>query len=135
MACIGRNGLMAIAMTLCCLISSAPVPAKDAQADLSEGKDQKRVAPPAAFVSQHSGRFNGQNIDYTVTAGETYLKDGDGEPKAAIFTFDYTRREADEARPVTFVWNGGPGSASLWLPLIRERRRTLSWMRRIRYWM
>ena len=79
--------------------------------------DKKPIPEPTLFVSEHSGRFNGQSIDYTATAGETYLRDKDGEPKASIFTFAYTKDDVDdrEARPVTFVWNGGPGSASLWL--------------------
>ncbi len=79
--------------------------------------DKEPVPEPTAFVSEHSGRFNGRPIAYTVTAGETYLRDKDGKPKASIFTFAYTKNgvERDEVRPVTFLWNGGPGAASLWL--------------------
>jgi carboxypeptidase C (cathepsin A) len=79
--------------------------------------EKKAIPEPSEFVTQHNGRFNGQNLKYTVTAGETYLRDKDGEPKASIFAFAYTKSDVgkDEARPVTFVWNGGPGSASLWL--------------------
>jgi carboxypeptidase C (cathepsin A) len=80
-------------------------------------EDKQSVPEPTIFVSEHNARFNGQSIDYTVTAGETYVRDKDGEPKAAIFAFAYTKDNiADgEVRPVTFLWNGGPGSASLWL--------------------
>ena len=80
-------------------------------------KEAKPIAPARAFVTQHSGRFNGQQVRYTATAGETYLRDKDGEPKASIFTFSYIKNDVSEAevRPVTFIWNGGPGSASLWL--------------------
>lgn len=83
---------------------------------IGEG-DSKPIPEPTRFVSEHSGRFNGQSIKYTVTAGETYLRDNDGEPKASIFAFAYTKDDVDDkkARPVTFLWNGGPGSASLWL--------------------
>lgn len=73
--------------------------------------------PPTVFSSEHKGRFNGQSINYTAIAGETYLRDLDGNPKASIFTFSYMKK-ADKnsaSRPVTFVWNGGPGSASTWL--------------------
>jgi len=82
----------------------------------TETKNQP-VPEPTIFLSQHSGRFNGERVDYTISAGETYLKDKEGEPKAAIFTFAYTKTNlaAGEVRPVTYVWNGGPGSASLWL--------------------
>lgn len=83
-----------------------------------EKKADEKPAPvpePRQFVTEHSGRFNGMSMRYRVTAGETYLRDLDGEPKASIFAFAYTRTDTDTVRPVTFVWNGGPGSASLWL--------------------
>lgn len=81
-------------------------------------KEEAKPIPEAqSFVTSHSGRFNSTSVDYTVTAGETYVRDKNGEPKASIFTFAYTKNDVDddEARPVTFLWNGGPGSASLWL--------------------
>jgi len=87
----------------------------------SDAKDSGAVTTyvpePTVFVTQHRGRFNGQAIEYTATAGETYVRDNDGEPKASIFTFAYIKKNVgeNEVRPVTFVWNGGPGSASLWL--------------------
>lgn len=71
---------------------------------------------PQAFVTEHKGQFNGQGISYQAVAGETYLRDLNGQPKASIFTFAYIKLKAKPAqRPVTFVWNGGPGSASVWL--------------------
>jgi carboxypeptidase C (cathepsin A) len=73
------------------------------------------IPDPQSFVTEHSGRFNGVSLKYRVTAGETYLRDKDGKPKASIFAFAYTRTDGKSPRPVTFVWNGGPGSASLWL--------------------
>ena len=88
------------------------------RADVEESGEQKETVPePTRFVSEHRGRFNGVNIDYTVTAGETYVRDKNGDPRASIFTFAYVRTNGpeDAQRPVTFLWNGGPGSASLWL--------------------
>ena len=54
---------------------------------------------------------------YTATAGETYLKDEDGDPKASIFSIAYVEDGVDDpaSRPVTFLWNVGPGSSSVWL--------------------
>ena len=72
------------------------------------------VPEPKQFVSEHSGTFNGERFDYRVNAGETYLNNVAGEPTASIFSFDYIAAE-DENRPVTFIWNGGPGSSSNWL--------------------
>jgi len=82
-----------------------------------ESTEAKPVPEPTSFISEHRGRFNNQMVEYTATAGETYVRDKDGEPQASIFTFAYTKTNLgeDESRPVTFVWNGGPGSASLWL--------------------
>lgn len=82
-----------------------------------EEPEAKAVPAPTRFVTEHRARFGDGTIEYTATAGETYVRDNDGEPKASIFTFAYTKKNVgeDEARPVTFIWNGGPGSASLWL--------------------
>jgi len=87
-----------------------------------ESEDKKAVEPvpePTRFVTVHRGRFNNVTIEYTATAGETYIRDKDGKPRGSIFSFAYTKTDLadDEVRPVTFVWNGGPGSASLWLQM------------------
>jgi carboxypeptidase C (cathepsin A) len=66
-------------------------------------------------VTRHSGTFGGQRINYTATAGETYLKDKDGNPKASIFSVSYVKDGRDPNRPITFLFNGGPGSGSVWL--------------------
>jgi carboxypeptidase C (cathepsin A) len=95
---------------LCALAFSA------AGDDDSHTEESLPVPEPRSFVTSHNARFNGVSTDYTVTAGETYLRDKKDKPKASIFTFAYTKNNGDdEVRPVTFVWNGGPGSASLWL--------------------
>ena len=84
-------------------------------AELSE--ESADIPEPTRFVSEHSARFNGERVEYTAIAGETYLNDKLGEPKASIFTFSYIKNNTDSAdsRPVTFIWNGGPGSSSTWL--------------------
>ncbi len=95
-------------------VANSPAFAAEEQ---KEEKSSEAVREPTRFVTEHRGRFNGVTIDYTATAGETYIRDKDGEPRGSIFTFAYTKTELDdgEVRPVTFLWNGGPGSASLWL--------------------
>ena len=82
--------------------------------DSIEQDEKKFIPEPTSFVTEHEGRFGGKSIEYRISAGETYLRDKDGEPKASIFTFAYTKVNVDagEVRPVTFLWNGGPGSAS-----------------------
>jgi carboxypeptidase C (cathepsin A) len=75
------------------------------------------IPDPQAFVTRHTGTFNGVTVGYTAQAGETYLRDEKGKPKSSIFSFAYTKTEPGDPtrRPVMFIWNGGPGSASLWL--------------------
>ncbi len=70
---------------------------------------------PIVSVTKHKGSFGGQAIAYTATTGETYLKDKDGKPLAAIFATSYVKDGGDKSRPITFLYNGGPGSGSLWL--------------------
>ena len=110
---------LALALCLALMFALAPIHAS-AQTDKTEreqNKKEKVEDEPQTFIKSFSGRFNDQRIAYTVTAGETFLKDDDGEPTASIFTVAYTKDEEDDptTRPVTFVFNGGPGSASLWL--------------------
>lgn len=83
----------------------------------AEENEATEIPEPTKFVTEHSNRFNDMRIDYQAIAGETYIRDIEGNPKASIFTFAYlkTNLEEGEVRPVTFVWNGGPGSASVWL--------------------
>ncbi|HVQ29800.1 MAG TPA: hypothetical protein VMV21_09485 [Vicinamibacteria bacterium] len=82
-----------------------------------EKEPEVKPAPPQVFVSHHSGRFGAETVAYTATAGETHLLDDKGEPKASFFTFAYVKDQVKDpaTRPVTFVWNGGPGSSSVWL--------------------
>jgi glutamate synthase domain-containing protein 3 len=45
------------------------------------------IPSPRAFVTRHTGRFGSDTVAYTATAGETFLRDDKGEPKAAIYSF------------------------------------------------
>lgn len=64
-----------------------------------------------------TGTFGGQRISYSATVEEQVLKDDKGTPKAAIVTTSYIAEPRRADRPVTFLFNGGPGSASLWLQM------------------
>ena len=76
-------------------------------------------APPKeeSAVSRHSLEVGGKTLKYAATAGTLLLKDDKtDEPTASMFYVAYTLDGADPAhRPVTFLYNGGPGSASIWL--------------------
>jgi carboxypeptidase C (cathepsin A) len=70
---------------------------------------------PRSFETRHEGIFNGEAVAYRCVAAETHLPDDKGEPRASVFSFSYLAEGDDPRRPVTFMFNGGPGSASLWL--------------------
>ena len=77
-------------------------------------------APPAVETTsktKHEITVNGKKIPYTATAGTLVLKKDDGKPWANIFYVAYTRDDVTDAtkRPLTFTFNGGPGSSSVWL--------------------
>jgi len=75
------------------------------------------IAKPQIFISQHTGKFNGNKIHYTAIAGETLLKNKKGEVTARIFSTSYIKDGTKDTskRPVAFLYNGGPGSSSVWL--------------------
>src|SRR5690606_31605028 len=77
------------------------------------------VRPPVdeqSAVSRGEVTVRGQRIAYTATAGTLTIRDRDGKPTASVFYTAYTRDGAQRAsRPVTFFYNGGPGSATVWL--------------------
>ena len=68
-------------------------------------------------TTTHSVRVGGQEVRYTATAGTLLLDDTAGTPKAHAFFVAYVRNGASDlsTRPITFAFNGGPGSASIWL--------------------
>ncbi|MBY8610626.1 peptidase S1 [Burkholderia arboris] len=70
-------------------------------------------------ITHHVVTLNGTSIQYTATAGHLVTTDpGSSQPNAKIFYVAYTADGKDaSARPVTFFYNGGPGSAAVWLLL------------------
>lgn len=70
-------------------------------------------------VTTHSQVIAGEIVEYSATTGRLPLLDDDGEVRAQFFFVAYLREGIADAseRPITFVYNGGPGSASLWLHL------------------
>ncbi len=86
-----------------------------AQQNVEKAKGPPADREPNISVTRHSGTFGGQRVNYTATAGETFLRAEDGTARAAIFSTSYVREPRDPGRPVTFLFNGGPGSGSVWL--------------------
>lgn len=85
-------------------------------ADAKE-KSAAPVEAPKIFETEKSGTFGGEKVRYKTIAGETHLKNEKGEATASIFSTTYLRTDVknDPSRPVFFIFNGGPGSASVWL--------------------
>lgn len=116
-----------------CAQTSAPAPAPSevvAEPVVEIVHPVSGSAEPAPYrsVTEHSFTANGQTVAYTAIAGDTFLRDLDGGITASIFSFTYLRTDVgDEGRPVVFVFNGGPGSASLWIHMgaIGPRRMVL----------
>lgn len=76
-----------------------------------------RAAPDERnSVTHHKGRIGGQDISYTATAANYVIKADDGTPKVSIFFVSYIKDDVTDLtkRPLSFIYNGGPGSASMY---------------------
>lgn len=114
-----------ISLTLASLIAlSVPAWAQKDAPDAAKAHDEKVADAVAAnwasapveetmVSSKGTARVDGVSIPYTQTAGTLTIRDEQGKPVASMFYTAYTA--AGKNRPVTFFYNGGPGSSSLWL--------------------
>jgi carboxypeptidase C (cathepsin A) len=89
---------------------------------LAEEEAKPPESPPeipeaASSVTQHSIVIDGATIRYTATAGYLIVDNADEKPVAKFGYTAYVRDGFDDPsrRPITFAFNGGPGSASIWL--------------------
>lgn len=74
------------------------------------------VPPEKSSVTQHVWTAGGHSLHYTATAGNLLVQNEDEKPIGSLFYVAYTQDNVPaNTRPVTFLYNGGPGSASLWL--------------------
>jgi carboxypeptidase C (cathepsin A) len=96
-------------------------PAEPSKADANEATDKDKeehydVAEVPPVITHHQITQNGKTLSYTATAGRLPIKRGDGKIEAEMFFVAYTLDGQDVGkRPLTFAFNGGPGSASVWL--------------------
>ena len=104
-----RNLLLLVSCLLLLQISQAQVSKKESK--------RKPILKAQSFVTKHKGIYGGKTIDYTTTAKETFLTNKEGDSIATFWSVAYTKTNMGDVtkRPVTFVFNGGPGSASMWL--------------------
>ena len=112
--------LLCLALFIAAFTATQAQEEPKARPDKTE-KPDKKPAPefkePVLSVTEHEVTVGGKVIKYRATAGYLVLKTEKDEPRANIFFVAYTKLdEANPAkRPLTFSFNGGPGSASVWL--------------------
>jgi len=84
--------------------------------DAGKKAEAQKETPP--IVTHHEIRMGGQLLHYTATTGMMPIRNGENdEVEANIFFIAYTLDNAGPKRPLMFSFNGGPGSASVWLHL------------------
>jgi len=92
------------------------IPCKTEPRSPATAQEQKKPVLPEEKTSttHHVARVGGQQINYTATAATYIVKSDDGTPRASMFYVAYTKDGTSDIsrRPLSFVYNGGPGSAS-----------------------
>jgi len=102
------------------LAAQAPAPAAPQKPD---EKPAEKKEPPEVketqSVTRHTLPLDGKQLPYTATAGTLVLRDDKGKQRASIFYVSYVLDGTKDpaSRPVTFSFNGGPGSAAVWVQL------------------
>jgi carboxypeptidase C (cathepsin A) len=113
-----------LATLFVCVLALQAVPAAAQQpqrpamaaARASAAGTEADLLPDEPVVTQHSARINGQNVSYKAEAGWLPIRD-DGKVVAKMFYVAYTRDGIQDksTRPLIFSFNGGPGTASVWM--------------------
>ncbi len=110
--------LLALALSMTAIAARARAQDKDAK-PADKPAEAAPAAPPKeeSSVTDHSIKIGGQTIPYKATAATILLKNEKEEPTALVYYTAYTRSDLKDLsqRPIAFVYNGGPGSSSVWL--------------------
>src|SRR5882724_953756 len=106
------------------MLAAGLLAAGGAQAQDKEAKpSDSAAAAPAPIpreessVTEHSIKIGGQAVPYKATASTMLLKNEKGEPTALLYSTAYMRADVKDLsqRPLAFLYNGGPGAASVWV--------------------
>src|SRR5580765_6821234 len=115
-----RSSLIALTLALSIPAyaqDAGDVPSKDAKPDAA--KPDKDVVKASVEEDEQPVRrsiaLRGRALAYTVTPGHLTIRNDKGEPIASMFYTAYTIPSAGRPRPSTFLFNGGPGSSTMWL--------------------
>lgn len=96
--------------------AKAAEPSKSEEASDKDKEERFDVIEVPPVVTHHQIALNGKTLNYTATIGRLPLKRPDGKIEAEMFFVAYTLDGQDAGkRPLTFAFNGGPGSSSIWL--------------------
>lgn len=97
-------------------ISSHTVIASD-NVTLSSAKHERQLAVDEKNVTKHSTKVKGKKFNYTATTGTQPVWDKEGNAIASLFYTYYQRTDVKDTakRPLVISFNGGPGSASVWM--------------------
>src|SRR5436853_2523330 len=91
--------------------AQTPPPSGEAARVETAGPNEEKISQTA-----HTVRLDGREIRYTATAGTLPIRLENGQLAARMFFVAYTRDGEDvKTRPVSFLYNGGPGAATIWL--------------------
>ena len=90
--------------------------AKESGAEKAAAKSGKPIPKEECSATHHQVKIGDRDIPYTAKAGNLLIRNGD-DPVASVFYAAYTRDQVTNVdhRPVTFFYNGGPGSSTIWL--------------------
>jgi len=107
-----RASPIALTLLVAFALPARPQDSAHVRAPGSQAVERERLS-----VTTHAAQVGGQEVRYTATAGTLLLEDSVGAPKAHAFFVAYVRAGTNDpsTRPITFAYNGGPGSASIWL--------------------
>ncbi|MGH6832853.1 MAG: hypothetical protein ACRECM_07515 [Methyloceanibacter sp.] len=90
--------------------------APNPQTTSNKGEAAAERLPPVS-ATHHSINLAGADVPYSAKVGTLPLRDPQGKALASIFYVAYVREPLETKRPITFVFNGGPGAASAYLHL------------------
>ncbi len=91
-------------------------------------ENERKIDIDSNNTTKHSTKINGKKINYTATTGTQPVWDEEGHPTASLFYTYYQRSDIKDnsARPLLISFNGGPGSASVWMHVAYTGPRVLN---------
>jgi carboxypeptidase C (cathepsin A) len=111
------TALATLALALSGVVWGQEAPAAAAPAPAAKEEKPAAIPPERSSVTHHELALDGKTYRYSAVAGTLLIDGDDSKPYGSVFYVAYTLDGLTDlhTRPVTFLYNGGPGSASVWL--------------------